>query len=292
MTLNDGNWFIRKNGHVTGPFSSAVINNHLTVGRVSKDDEISTNEKDWLPISAVAELCVNESKAELDNARRQLDERTGLDRRAIQTPFAEHLAQRKGERRQQEPAETARHRKLRRMLLEKAARQRKLILWPLLITFVGLIVVAVIAIRFPTMLPVPMPNCNAEAAPQVNWENCLKPKAMLNGVDLSQAQLRNSRLTDVQLMNSKLDGADMSYANLQFGNLSYSSLKQARLLGANLNHADLSYADLQGADLSFADLTDSNLGQANLHDVKLGNAIWVNGQICAEGSVGQCLPTK
>jgi uncharacterized protein YjbI with pentapeptide repeats len=60
------------------------------------------------------------------------------------------------------------------------------------------------------------------------------------------------------------------------------------LVGVGLRNADLSYANLSGADLSYADLRGANLGAADLTGVKLDNAIWIDGNECAAGSVGEC----
>jgi uncharacterized protein YjbI with pentapeptide repeats len=58
-------------------------------------------------------------------------------------------------------------------------------------------------------------------------------------------------------------GCDKSNANLWNANLS----------GANLTDANLSYANLTDADLTYADLY---------------GAMWPDGRVCAEGSMGAC----
>ena len=63
-------------------------------------------------------------------------------------------------------------------------------------------------------------------------------------------------------------------------------------MGAGLRNADLSYANLRGADLGYADLRGANLGAADLSGAKLDNAIWIDGNECAAGSVGECKPVR
>jgi len=67
--------------------------------------------------------------------------------------------------------------------------------------------------------------------------------------------------------------------------LSRVDLSGADLRGADLAQTDLSWADLRGADLSGADLS-----QALLDAADLGGATWVDGQTCADSSVGECAP--
>ena len=47
---------------------------------------------------------------------------------------------------------------------------------------------------------------------------------------------------------------------------------------------------LAGADLSYADLQGAEMAGVNLEGARLGKTIWVDGQRCAEGSVGGCVP--
>jgi len=45
---------------------------------------------------------------------------------------------------------------------------------------------------------------------------------------------------------------------------------------------------LRDADFGQANLQGANLTGVKLNGVKLGQAIWVDGRVCANGSVGEC----
>ncbi|MBT6202958.1 MAG: pentapeptide repeat-containing protein [Rhodospirillaceae bacterium] len=51
---------------------------------------------------------------------------------------------------------------------------------------------------------------------------------------------------------------------------------------------DLTGANLSGASLTGADLTAATVSGANLTNVNLDVAIWTDGRVCAEGSIGGC----
>ncbi len=287
MNDSHGQWYIRIQGQITGPFNASVISKHLLIGRLSMEDEVSVDGEHWLPLSKQPAL--HPSREDADKARRYLDERTGLDRRSQQKSAPQEARKRRGDRRSPEPEETMSHRALRRYLMQQFRQRREKMFWPLLTTFALLLALLMLATIFPTTIPVPLPNCSAPAAPAVNWNNCLKPDLALSGSDLSGASFRNSQMVSADLMNTLLTDADLAYANLQRANLSYSNLSEASLFGSNLSEADLSYADLSKADLAYADLSNARLGGAELKGARLDKAIWIDGRECAEGSVGECL---
>jgi hypothetical protein len=287
--MNDthGQWYIRRQGEISGPFNASVISKHLQLGRLSMDDEVSADAQHWLPLAK--QTALHPAREDVDKVRRYLDERTGLDRRHQQKSPPREARKRRGDRRSPEPEETMSRRALRRYLMEQFRHRREKMFWPLLTTFVLLLALIILATLFPTTIPVPLPNCSAPPAPGVNWNNCLKPDLSLRGADLSGASFRNSQLSHADLMNAILTETDMAYANLYQANLSYSNLSHTSLFGSNLTEADLSYADLRNADLAYADLSNAKLGGAELEGARLDKAIWIDGRECAEGSVGECL---
>lgn len=287
MNNTQGQWFIRKKGEISGPFNASIITKHLQLGRLSMNDEVSADSEHWLPLSKQPAL--HPARQDGHKARRFLDERTGLDRRSNQRVPPVEARKRRGDRRSPEAEEEVSRRALRRYLMQQYLQRREKMFWPLLTTFLLLLSLMIMAMLFPSKIPVPMPNCSASAAPGVNWNNCMKPDLALSGADLSGASFRNSQMAGADLMNTLLPRADLAYANLQQANLSYSSLNNASLFGSNLTEADLSYADLSGADLAYADLSDAKLGGAELKGARLDKAIWFDGRQCAEGSVGECL---
>lgn len=287
MNHSYGQWYLRRNGEISGPFNASVITKHLQIGRLSMEDEVSADSEHWLPLAKQPAL--HPSRDDTDKARRYLDERTGLDRRNKRKAPPREARKRRGDRRSPEAEETQSHRALRRYLMQQFRQRKEKMFWPLLMTFVLLLALTMMATLYPTKIPVPMPNCSAPAAPGVNWNNCLKPDLSLNGSDLSNASFRNSQMVRADLMNTLLSNADLAYVNLHQANLSYSNLSQASLFGSKLTEADLAYADLSGADLAYADLSNAKLGGAELRGARLDKAIWIDGRECAQGSVGECL---
>ncbi len=78
----------------------------------------------------------------------------------------------------------------------------------------------------------------------------------------------------VQLACAELDGAilervDLSDADLTDAGLSGANLKHANLFAADLTRADLGDAHMDGADLTMAILTEANLKRTHLEDAQL-----------------------
>ena len=283
-------WYTRQNDTILGPFSKAMINNKILIGRLSDHDEISNDQQSWQLIFTVPELSPRVNTEELDRAKINLDERDGFDRRQSQEPPPiEILQKRKEERRATENERDIEYRQLRTLLLKKYRQHKERLYWPLVTLSIVMLVCLTLAIIFPTRLPIALPNCETPVGPNINWSNCSKEKLDLHHKNLSGAMLRNSKLLGSNLWNTSFVGADLAYADLRFTNLSYSQLQDSILVGADLQKADLSYADLSNADLSFADLTGANLGASKLDNAILDYAIWPNGKTCASGSIGQCI---
>ena len=143
--------------------------------------------------------------------------------------------------------------------------------------------------------------CTDVGAPGVGWRRCL-----LDGVDLSAANLSGGDLRDASFKRTDLDGANLSGIQGRRAKFVSASLIQANLSGADLVQADLTSADLSGAKLVGTNLRAARLFQANLRGVDLTDAVldgadflhadfsgarWTDGQtICAEGSLGRCHP--
>jgi len=102
------------------------------------------------------------------------------------------------------------------------------------------------------------------ATPCSAWDEAhlakLKETGQCAGCDLSGADLRWANVYAAELggapnlVDAVLDGANLSNANLYGGNLEGASLKNANLAGANM-----SWGSLIGADLSNADITDTKM---------------------------------
>lgn len=100
--------------------------------------------------------------------------------------------------------------------------------------------------------------------------------------------------TGKELQNAELQYAKLSDADCTLNDMSGIVLKGADLTKANLNGANLSKSNLENATLTNAILTNANLAGANVVDINLSGAnltgaIWINGQICGEESIGTCM---
>jgi hypothetical protein len=97
-------------------------------------------------------------------------------------------------------------------------------------------------------------------------------KAVSDGANLYEANLREADLHGAYLYEANLRGANLYEANLRGANLYEANLRGANLRGANLRGADLYGANLRGANLRGADLYGANLYGANLRGADLYGA--------------------
>lgn len=273
-------WYLRRAGKVAGPFPAQLISDQALVGRVKASDEVSLDQLVWQRLADVPALLPAELPAlhtetdpeqrkwleeRLKAARRWADERTHEERRhRADEPAA-------GERRHEKAdpdvlalphhhAPPQSPNKRRYIGAAAAILVLALVAWGMLsYQPVNPVKVGVIPVQ---------PQCQAVAAPRVNWSGCDKEGKRLRGVDLN--------------------GSDLSYASFLRADLSGSRLSGAKLTGVNFNGSELNNADLRGTDMSNADLRGANLLSANLAGAVLDHAIWTDGRVCAVGSLGQC----
>jgi len=290
MKKNPTLWYTRINGQVNGPFTASVVRNNLLLGRLDPyNDKASTDNINWHPIYTQDELHTDYNIEAAKKSKRSLDERDGFDRRHPLSSEQETPQNRVSDRRQFESQDNLKRRQFRTLLMQKFRQRKQHIIWPLLALFLILTTLILLAISFAKPLPLSTSDCQLTPTAGVNWSNCLKPQMDLQNANLRDSLLINSQLVGSNLMNAKLSGADMAYSDLRFANLSYSQMDNVILLGANLKNADLTYADLSNSDLSYADLSKANLGGSKLDNVRFNNTIWIDGQICASHSIGECI---
>lgn len=316
---NKQRWYTRRDDQIRGPFPAPQISRFILLGRIHDTDELSTDQISWQKVSDVPILVPEELKADLSDpeayetlmiARMREDERNARDRRDESEPGDPMPERRSGDsgRRQDEEDAMLRHREIKTAIAEAAAQRKHHYFLRGVLATLFLVSIISAAWYFQPWQEQESADCNALAQPWVNWSNCLMDGVKLVSADLRGAHLRNANMSGADLRGAYLAGADIAYTNLVGANLSSAELTQAIMLGANmrnadlaganLNNADLSYAILQGADLSNADLRESDLsnadlGGANLKTAKLDgakfdHAIWLDGSVCAIGSVGQC----
>ncbi|NWG87575.1 MAG: pentapeptide repeat-containing protein [Hydrogenophilaceae bacterium] len=287
-------WYVRKHGKVAGPFPHAQIDEYLVLGRLLRSDEISLDRETWVSIqdsgyfpegpSMVQAVEPGEENAwEVERARAR---HRWLDERLYATPEAE--AERRRAEPEPEPLQALRHdhQVTKEMILAERRQGPKV--WLGLLTIVAIAAAAggiwygqgegMVLVKS----QLGPPDCNA-SGPGVNWTGCVK-----TAVNLQGARLRHSHMD-----GSKLDEANLRVADLSFSTLTRASLRAANLEGAALRAADFTGADLTGAnlgatDLTYATFTGAKVDGVRLEGARLDKAAWVDGRICAEGSVGAC----
>lgn len=157
----------------------------------------------------------------------------------------------------------------------------------------------------PAMVSVPslpaMASCSDVPAPGVQLRRCQLDGGNYQNVDMTGANLRDSSFKRATLMGStlneidgrrvkfvstNLDGASFSGANLAQADFTSARLNDVSFEGAQLHRARFFRADLRGANFTGASFNETDFLQA-----QLAGATWIDGvTICAEGSVGRCIP--
>lgn len=287
-------WYVRRHPVVRGPYPAGQISREILLGRIRDDDELSHDQQHWTPLSKLPQMIPEvmrhadtpEGQQRLMLARLREDERMH-DRRGN---LAHHESgeRRAGDRRNVESLEVVNRRDTRVRWAEEAPREDRNYLVP---AAVILIVILTLVMTFVFYRPAPSGpsrNCDAAPAPAVNWNGCPLLGRRLDGVNLRDADLGNAQLLSANLDSANLARADLRYADLSGARLTRASLRGANAVGAVLRGAELIQADLRDADLEFADLQGATLSGTQLAGARLGKAIWIDGRICAVGSIGAC----
>lgn len=288
------NWYIRRGKAVKGPFPAGLISRYILLGRILESDEISHDRQEWVRVAERPDLVPEvvrqirehpedeEARRHLEAARRWADERREI----------KHPPEEGGERRSQEPVAEVLLREAHESHSELGAGKPAVSRRDYLALMVLLLLVVAVPFLLPSRSGPDEPQCEAPAAPQVNWSNCRMAGAQWPNADLAGATLRNADLGAALLRAVNLSSADLAYANLTLANLRGANLRGAVLKGATLRRADLINANLTGADLSYADLAGAQWEGAVLEGARLDHAIWADGVVCLPGSVGSCRPGR
>jgi len=288
---NKGRWYIKLGESIQGPFPNKLIGRYLVLGRITEDVLVSQDKVHWSAIKnypamvpeVVKEAGTPEGKRTLMLARIREDERSSLKSNSLES---EDDAP---ERRDEEDPLIQLHRQMRDDVLNQYNKKSHIqILYYSVAGFLAL-ALAGLFIASNTTDDIPLADCSAPAQPSINWSGCNKQGEALRGRDLRGGDFRSAILQAADLSSAQLQKSDLSYANLSQAILLSSQLQNTNMKGANLRKANLQGADLTAADLSYAELVGSQLQGAILTQVIFDHAIWVSGEVCLAGSIGECL---
>jgi len=280
---------------VEGPFAAGLISRRILLGRLSMTDKVSQNGQDWMLVKEVPSLIPDILEADQDDpiqkerlmaARRWADERLASDRRGSDAD-ARSDERRNRERRDLELDDIKQHRSILKGRFRRNE-AKGIFTAELFLTAIVILIVWAGYYAYQNKPEEVVVDCNAMPAFAVNWTNCILLSKDLRSANLENALLRNARLSTANMQSANLRGADMAYVDLSRANLVGANMSSSSLKGANLVGADLQGAVLANADLSFANLTDAKIRLADLTGAKLAKAVWVDGTVCADDSVGQC----
>ncbi len=290
-------WFTCRRGAVSGPYPSRLVSRYLILGRLDLNDQISLDRKTWAPISTHPELVPPELLLPDDVPGREarIRARVREDERRAVTPGGADYRDRRGERRRMErrapePAEFIHHRIERHGLVQAEPRHEAPGSVPWKLAGVAVILtLGLLMLQGDGREMTAERACRAPAGPGVNWSHCRMVGLDLQGVNLAGSLLESINLTEAKLSGAQLPGARLDYADLRRADLRHCNLTHASLVGAILQDTRLDGARLTGADLAYADLRGTTLEEVNLEGVRLERAMWTDGRVCADGSVGECL---
>lgn len=291
-SLDKRYWYVRHKGRITGPFSRGLIRRQVLLGRIGNQDEFSHDQVSWkrlvhFPdlVPAVMNLDPDDpiSRERLDAARRWADDREYKQRPILSQ--SESLEQRQGGVVLVDAPKLSEN-LIKKFSAIKRTQFRNKIFSFLLVTLFFL--AAGLYINKTDPVVENAIDCSAEPAPGVNWNNCFMQGISLVALDLHGAQMGSADLVGANLSQANISGGSLSYALLTMVNAESINLSSATLVGASFRGANLSQANFRDADLSYASFLSANISGADFTGAKLGNARWVDGRICARGSITVC----
>jgi uncharacterized protein YjbI with pentapeptide repeats len=288
--MAQSNWYLRHEDQVFGPFPPLQIEEAMNAGEVTSEWEVSLNGQDWLSIADSGQFKMDQAVWSSGDTQESLswhDQRQQARKRWLQdgasvTDMARDPSQDAALR-----SSVARdHIRTQALLQEEKSKHSSP--W---IALLGLALLAGVGIAVwlgqgdkPIQAGIGQTvNCSAALSDGVNWGGCGK-----HGFTQPGVKARNARMDKVQLEDAHLHGADLAYASLKSANLRNAELVRVNLTGADLSAADLSGADLTGADLRYAVLSKANLTGVRFSSTQLDKATWIDGRVCATGSMDVC----
>lgn len=277
-------WYIRINNEIKGPFPAGQISQSLILGRFSLQDEVSLDREQWKRIANVPDLVPDVLKADPHDEEAQ--ERLKAARRWADERRSEHSDS--DEHRKTEGYETLEYRHNREYIYKGLSKKRDRVGLQLVAVLTIVAALLYFSFGFSPQVTEPEVDCDALPVKGVNWRYCRMAGKQLLRSDLQSANLNTTVLSNANLFASDLSSANASYTDFSLANLSFTNFTNASLKGANLQRADLSQANLTNVDLSYADLRGAILTRTHFENTRLDHVIWIDGRMCAAGSVDVC----
>ena len=276
-------WYVLRDSEICGPYRWEIIVRDAGLGRIHASDHLSRDRDNWMtpadlwPRLPTPQALVGSAMDERRAQRRDtsnavlVEQRQRPDRRATEDP---HILERRL--------------RSERVWAGLGRSSRLAVRIPLLVVGLALSASLALAARQSPITLAIAPDCRAPAARKVNWDFCAKPKQQLARANLTGMTARNAQLHGADLTNTNLRGTDFAYADLSATDFTLADGRHMRLVGASLRNAVFNHARLSGADLRYADLSGASLAGTDLTATRLGNAIWIDGRVCAQDSIGAC----
>ena len=133
-------------------------------------------------------------------------------------------------------------------------------------------------------------SCSYPAQPSIDWSKCNRQNLMLQGADLTNANLQDTDFGLTDLRNAKLASANLTEAKLVRASLAGAKANKADFSkvegyrtnfsgvtaeGASFRSAELQRADFGDAVLTGADFEKAELGRAHFDGAQLGDNSFV-----------------
>lgn len=137
-------------------------------------------------------------------------------------------------------------------------------------------------------------SVSSEAGPQaMPFEQAQKGRPALIDAELLSRALGTNRSGEESLAGTSMVNTRMQDCNFAERHLMRSRLVNAQFIRCDFSRSDLSDARLVNVSFSDSDLSGARLQSAELINVsfertRLDGAIWTDGRICAENSMGLC----
>jgi hypothetical protein len=283
-------WYVRHNDCISGPYSGGLIKRQVLLGKIGKDDELSHDQQGWKRLTQLPDLVPPVMNADPDDPvamQRLIAARRWADDREYAHPGVQLTGENSTIRTTNGDEQATHHNIIVNKLENKKRERRYNNFYAVLLLVMLMVAFGYFFSNTSPVKDVPI-DCFTPPAPGVEWSNCFMQGVSLAGVNLEGAKMMNANFIGVDFNHSNMSRSELSYSSMIMVNAISADFESATLIGVNFRGADLSQANLRNADLSYANLLSTNITGADFTGAKLDNTRWVDGKICAAGSIARC----